>query len=407
MMVYMYGSFRRNHRPPNGGSPSIPSHIHSHFNTHIYPHRLAPTLAVARRHHERGLQEDSVQVDSGLPLDATPAPTPPGPSIVLSNPLQGEVLFNGAVALVRWVASLELATVNLTLSDGTVVASGLDAATANGTYYWAVKAAPAMAHSLHIRGHPLDAQAPVLEDESGQFAIQDETTVVVTAPARNLVVLRGEAVSITWRTKGGTVTDVGLAVVSAANISKVLYDFGLQPNSGEFVWVPGAGIPLGRYAVRLVYSPPSAASLTVVGPAFRLKDPAQEGAIAFLSPKPEGGEKLASGATYVYVMPLGGVSQPLFLGLTLPSTTTHMPPPPQRPLELPALPDRRLPLPPPARHGAEHHALRRRRRQPLRLDRRRRRGRDHHHLPGRGVPATTDGRLALGGHCPERDVGAL
>ena len=252
------------------------------------------------RRHERGLQEDSVQVDTGLPLDATPAPTPAGPAIVLSNPLLGEVLFNGAVAVVRWATTTELATVDLTLSDGTVVAAGLDAAATNGTYYWAVQAAPAMAYSLHIRGYPLDASAPVLEDESDQFAIQDQTTVVVTAPARDQVVLRGEAVAITWQTKGGTVTDVALAVVSAANASRVLADFGLQPNSGEFVWVPGPGLPLGRCAVRLVYSPPSAASVTAVGPTFRLRNPAaDEGAITFLSPAE--GEKLASGAPYVYV----------------------------------------------------------------------------------------------------------
>lgn len=241
---------------------------------------------------------DGVQVDSGLPEDATPAPTPATPSVVLTNPLLGETLFNGAIALVRWTSNAELATVDLALSDGTQIATGVDAAAANGTYYWAVRAAPAMACTLSIRGYPVGG-GPALEDVSEQFAVQDQTTVAVTAPARDQVVVLGEALSIKWETKGGALTDVTVAVVAANDHSNVLADFGTQSNSGEYVWVPAAALPQGRYAVQLTYSPPSAASVTVFGPAFRLRKPAQEGIITFLNPT--AGAKLESGAVYTCV----------------------------------------------------------------------------------------------------------
>ncbi len=238
-----------------------------------------------------------MQVDSGLPEAATPAPTPGTPSVVLTNPLLGETLYNGGIALVRWVSNAELASVDLTLSDGTAIATGLDAGAANGTYRWAVRAAPAMAYSIAIQAHAADGS--VLEDVSGQFAVQDQTTVSLTAPTREQVVWIGEAASIKWKTKGGTVTDVSLAIVSASDSSLVLVDFGTQPNSGEFVWVPAASRAPGRYAVQLIYSPSSASSLTTQGPVFRLRKPPQEGdRPIFVTPTI--GEKLELGATYRY-----------------------------------------------------------------------------------------------------------
>jgi hypothetical protein len=260
--------------------PPFPIHLHS----------LAPPTGAVRL-----LQVNSVQVDSGLPEDATPAPTPTGPSVVLTNPLKGETLFNGAIALVRWTTNAALGTVDLSLSDGTEIATDIEAAAANWTYYWAVHATPAMAYTLSIRGHRLDGGSP-LEDVSEQFAVQDQTTLAVTAPARDQVVVLGEAVSIEWQTKGGTVTDVSLAVVAASNASNVLVDFGRQPNSGVFVWVPATALPQGRYAVLLTYSPPSAASVTAQGPSFRLRKQAEEGTITFR--RPLEGEKLELGATY-------------------------------------------------------------------------------------------------------------
>lgn len=239
---------------------------------------------------------DGVHVDNGRVEDATPAPTPSGASVSMTNPLLGETLFNGAVALLRWTTNAALATVDLTLSDGTEIATDLDAAA--GSYYWAVKAAPAMAYTILISAQPVGGGAP-LEDVSEQFAVQDHTAVRVTAPARDEVMVLGEALSIKWETTGGAVTDISLAVVAANNRSTVLVDLGTHPNSGKHVWVPSASLPEGHFAVQLTYSPSSAASVIVYGPNFRLHQPAQEGVVTFLAPV--AGEKLELGANYTCV----------------------------------------------------------------------------------------------------------
>lgn len=49
----------------------------------------------------------------------------------------------------------------------------------------------------------------------------------------------------------------------------------------------------------MTYSPPSQANVTTKGPAFRLKEPAQEGEITFLTPGLA--EELESGQVYTYV----------------------------------------------------------------------------------------------------------
>lgn len=257
--------------------------------------RRAPSSVVQRSLQMAG---DGVHVDSGRVEDATPAPTPGEASVLLTNPLLGETLYNGAIALVRWTTNAALATVDLTLSDGTEIVAGLDAAAANGSYYWSVRAAPAMAHAIHIRAQPVGGGEP-LEDVSEQFAVQDQTAATVTAPARDEVMVLAQALSIKWATTGGTLTDINLAVVAAHNRSKVLVDLGDQPNSGEYVWVPSTSLRQGRVAVQLTYSPASAASVTVYGPPFRLRKPAQEGVVSFLAPVT--GEKLELGAKYTCV----------------------------------------------------------------------------------------------------------
>jgi len=219
-----------------------------------------------------------------------------GPDVMVNNPQVGETLYNGAVALVRWTANVEVNKVDIILSDGTVVLDGGRVeGKKNGTYHWKVKAAPGVRYTVSVYAYPADG-SEVMIDVSSVFAIQDQTTVAITAPVRDAIVTMGEATNITWTTRTtGALTNVIISIINPRT-SAELVNFGPQPNSGIYRWVPSSTLTAGRYFIFLAYSPSSQANATVRGPSFRLRKQTVEGAMTFISPTMD--DLLESGKPY-------------------------------------------------------------------------------------------------------------
>ncbi len=276
----------------------------------------------AEREAQAEEEEEEGGMDEGQALDALSPPDDAGPAVLVNNPQVGETLYNGAIALIRWTANVELSSVDVLLSDGTTIVSQGAVEQFNGTYYWNVQATPSASYTLTVRAYPADGSA-TLVDESDSFAIQDQSHVTLTAPTKDAVVVQGEATTIQWTTsERTTLTSVILSVVGANN-GKELVSFGSQPNSGEYLWVPSSTLPQGRFSVLLSYSPASEANLTTRGPAFRLRKPAAEGQITFLTPTP--GETLESGKPYsiMWTSPISLTVANLYL--TQPGTGFNVP----------------------------------------------------------------------------------
>lgn len=158
--------------------------------------------AVYEEEEEDEEEEDSVssflralQVDTGLPSDSVPPPQAETPSIVVNNPQIGETLYNGAIALIRWTSNVELSSIDLSLSDGTWIVRGLNAAQANGTYFWSVKATPSSSYTLTVAG---SGPRGNYKNASDIFAIQDQTTLTITNPTQDEIVMLGGATSIKY-----------------------------------------------------------------------------------------------------------------------------------------------------------------------------------------------------------------
>eukprot|EP00624_Nannochloropsis_granulata_P004038 evm.model.NODE_30269_length_19457_cov_23.303541.1 len=236
-----------------------------------------------------------------------------GPGVMVNNPQVGETLYNGAVALVRWTANVDVCKVDILLSDGTVVLDGGRVeGKRNGTYHWKVKAAPGVRYTVSVHAYPAD-DSEVLVDVSGVFAIQDQTTVAITAPVRDAIVTMGEATTIIWTTRTtGALTNVIISIINPST-SAELVNFGPQPNSGTYRWVPSSTLTAGRYFVFLAYSPSSQANATVRGPSFRLRKQAVEGAMTFLSPSMD--DSLESGKPYtvMWTSPVSVTKATLYL----------------------------------------------------------------------------------------------
>ena len=236
-----------------------------------------------------------------------------GPEVMVNNPQVGETLYNGAIALVRWTANVDVSKVDILLSDGTVVLEGGRVEGGrNGTYYWKVDAAQGASYTLSVHAYPADGSEPLV-DVSDVFAIQDQTSVKLITPARDAIVIMGEATTITWTTHTtGALTNVILSVI-AATTGATLVTFGTQPNSGSYLWVPSSTLTTGRFSVLLSYSPSSRANVTVRGPSFRLRQPAAEGAVTLLSPSVD--ESLESGKPYTikWTSPASVTNATLFL----------------------------------------------------------------------------------------------
>jgi hypothetical protein len=239
---------------------------------------------------------------SGLPQDSAPPAVEAGDGAYLFvlNPLADEIMFNGGVALVRWASNVPLTHLDIRLSDGTVIATRmpLDAAAADGvgSYYWAVRAEPNPAYTLHITGYPESGHGPALVNASAPFAVRDQTGLTVTAPAKDAVVVHGESTWIRWAVTGAAAMDVVISIAFSSTDDDAFF-FGSVPNSGEFLWVPSPSMKPGRYRVKIEYSPPSQANVTTLGAPFRLRKPARDGAIAFATPAE--GDVLESGKTFV------------------------------------------------------------------------------------------------------------
>lgn len=239
---------------------------------------------------------------SGLPQDSAPSTAvdaDAGPYLVVLNPLADETIFNGGVALVRWASNARLSHVDIRLSDGTAVATGVPvegeaAADGVGSYYWAVQAAPNPVYTLEVTGY--HNEGPALANSSAPFTVQDQTELTVTAPARDAVVVQGESTWIRWAATGAAATDVAISI-AFARTDVDAFVFGPVPNSGEFLWVPSPALAPGRYRVKIHYSPPSQANVTTIGAPFSLRKPAQDGAIAFAAPAED--TAMESGKTFV------------------------------------------------------------------------------------------------------------
>lgn len=239
---------------------------------------------------------------SGLPQESTAATGSAGsePYLLVLNPLADEDIYNGGVVMVRWASNARLARVDIRLSDGTAVVTGVPvegeaAADGVGSYFWAVRAAPNPAYTLQVTGYP-SGGGPALVNSSAAFAVQDQTELTVTEPAQDAVATHGESTWIRWAATGAAATDVNISIAFAPSGDDA-FVFGLVPNSGEFLWVPSPALAPGRYSVKIQYSPPSQANVTTLGDAFDLRKPAQEGDLAFAAPKE--GATMQAGRTFV------------------------------------------------------------------------------------------------------------
>lgn len=257
-----------------------------------------PSLAEVVRHelleetHGLGFEEDDDIWHRSLQEGSGKAGAESGPRVTIANPGVGETFYNGAVALIRWTSNVEVGEVDILLSDGTAILTGAPAGGFNGTHQWIVKARPSAKYTVTVVAHPVDG-SPALEDESEIFDIQDQTTVVVTAPVQDAVVFEGEESKITWTTHtSGALTNVAISIMAADTEEEVI-SFGSQPNTGVFRWVPSSKLPTGLAFVQLHYSPSSKPNVTVRGPVFRLHEAAPEGVVTVLAPDLD--EKLESG----------------------------------------------------------------------------------------------------------------
>ena len=140
----------------------------------------------------RQLQEEAA--DSTNPVDDEDDDVPGAAPITVLNPMIDEILYNGNVALIRWVSNVELYSVEISLSDGTTIATNIQGN--QGTYYWKVEATPGNGYTVIIHGYLADGSSSSLIVQSDIFSIQEQGSLAITEPVKNQVVMQGDPISI-------------------------------------------------------------------------------------------------------------------------------------------------------------------------------------------------------------------
>jgi len=210
----------------------------------------------------------SPAIEAALRSNINPAiPTSPSePQLVIVNPYIGEALLSGDTAIVAWLTTTPISSIDIRLSDGSLIGTHVPTTGGSyGSYEWIVSAPPGNGYTVMTSA----------QTDNGTFMASSGIFHIVAAPAlSSLYASAGDHVQIgketisTWETIGD-VLEVSIELLDLH--ASTVYKWPHTPNLGTFPWVVPVGVPPGYYTMQVASTSFALPGVTVSSGIFKIE----------------------------------------------------------------------------------------------------------------------------------------